>query len=69
MSEVKLNGPVYKVELTEHERGWGQKHWETKFFDNEYEAREYARQYNLKHNTADSAPDWYVVAEYAGKIV
>ena len=38
MSEVKLNG-LYKVTMTEYERGFGQRDMGTKFFDNEAEAK------------------------------
>ena len=31
---------AFKVELTEYERGWGQRHWDTWYFDNEEEARQ-----------------------------
>jgi hypothetical protein len=64
----KPNVVAYKVQLTEYERGWGQKPWDTLYFDNEAEARQYAIDYNLKHNNLDSAPDWYVRADYAGKV-
>ena len=37
-------------------------------FDNEAEARKWAVDYNLKHNNLDSAPDWYVRADYAGRV-
>ena len=59
---------AFKVQLTEYERGWGQKPWDTLYFDNEAEARQYAIDYNLKHNNLPSAPDWYVRAEYAGAV-
>lgn len=59
---------AWRVELTEHERGWGQKPWETVYFDNESEARQYAEDYNAKHNPPGPAPDWYVVARYAGPV-
>ncbi len=59
---------AYKVVLTEYERGWGQKHWDTSYFDNEEEAREAAIAYNKEHNTAASAPDWYVRADYEGPV-
>ena len=59
---------AFKVQLTEYERGWGQKPWDTWYFDNEAEARAAAIDYNRKHNTADSAPDWYVRADYAGPV-
>ena len=68
MSEVKLHSPLFRVELTEYERGWGSKPWDTKFFDNEEEAKQWARDYNKEHNTEDYAPDWYVRADYAGRV-
>jgi hypothetical protein len=64
----KPNVVAFKVELTEYERGWGQKPWDTVYFDNETEARQYAIDYNKKHNNLDSAPDWYVRADYAGRV-
>lgn len=64
----KPNVQAFKVVLTEYERGWGQKPWDELYFDNEQEARDYARDYNLKHNNLDSAPDWYVRADYAGPV-
>lgn len=69
MAEVKAPQALYKVELTEYERGWGSKPWEDKFFDNESEARKWADDYNNKHNTATEVPDWYVVARYVGRVV
>ncbi len=65
---TKPNVNSFKVQLTEYERGWGQKPWDTVYFDNEQEARSWAIDYNLKHNNLDSAPDWYVRADYAGKV-
>ena len=59
---------AFKVQLTEYERGWGQKPWDTLYFDNEAEARQYAIDYNLKNNNLASAPDWYVRADYAGPV-
>ena len=46
MAMVQKPTNVYRVELTEYERGWGSKHWETLYFDNEPEARKYAKDYN-----------------------
>lgn len=66
MSEIKI-GNAYRVDLIEHERGWGSKLDETKYFDNEQEAREYVRQYNAK-NDKPVVPDWYMCAEYRGKV-
>ncbi len=59
---------AFKVELTEYERGWGQKHWDTWYFDNEEEARQAAIDYNTKHNNLKEAPDWYVRADYVGAV-
>lgn len=59
---------AFRVELTEHELGWGSKLWDTLHFDNESEARQYAKDYNAKNNNAIRVPDWYVVAEYAGQV-
>ena len=68
MAEVKLNTPLYRVDIVEYERGWGSKIDETKYFDNKEEAERYAKAYNQKHNTSPTVPDWYMVAQYVGKI-
>ena len=69
MAQIKKpNIQAFRVELTEHERGWGSKPWDTWYFDNEPEAKQAAIDYNREHNTAASAPDWYVVAEYRGQV-
>lgn len=59
---------AFKVELTEYERGFGQKHWDTWYFDNEQEARQAAIAYNLENNNKDYVPDWYVRADYVGPV-
>ena len=59
---------LFKVEFTEYERGWGSKPWDTEYYDNEAEARQRAIDYNKKYNNLDSAPDWYVRADYAGQV-
>ena len=64
----KPNVVAFRVELTEFERGWGQKHFDTWYFDNEAEARQAAIDYNRKYNKLDSAPDWYVRADYVGPV-
>lgn len=56
---------TYRVDLIEYERGWGSKVDETLYFDNEAEAREYAKTFNAK-NTSKEVPDWYMIAEYRG---
>lgn len=68
MAKVTLDKALYKVVFTEYERGWGQRHWDTEYYDNEDEARKRARDYNLEHNNLDFVPDWYVRAEYAGMV-
>lgn len=61
-------GNLFKVVFTEYERGWGQKHRDTEYYDNEAEARQRAIDYNTEHNNLKAAPDWYVRAEYGGKV-
>jgi hypothetical protein len=68
MARVDFTQNVFKVSLTEYERGWGQKPWEDVYFDNAEEARKYAKDYNNEHNTATQAPDWYVIARYEGQV-
>jgi hypothetical protein len=67
MPRVELK-TAYRVDMIESERGWGQKLDESIYFDNEAEARQYAIDYNLKHNNLDYVPDWYIRAEYRGKV-
>lgn len=67
----RIEKPVvqaFRVELTEYERGWGCKPWDTWYFDNEAEARQAAIDYNNEHNNKDYVPDWYVRADYAGPV-
>ena len=45
MSEVKLNGSLFKVTMTEYERGYGQRPMGVKFFDNETEAKKFCEEY------------------------
>ena len=68
MAQVTLNKALFKVVLTEYDRFSGQKHWDTKYFDNEDEARQWAIDYNKKHNNLDYVPEWYVRADYEGHI-
>jgi hypothetical protein len=68
MPQVNKPTTVYKVVLTEYERGWGSKHWDTKYFDNAEEARKYALDYNIKNNSEKVTPDWYVRADYRGPV-
>ena len=66
MSEIKLP-TVYRVDIIESERGWGQKIDETKYFTTEQEAKMFCQEYN-KANDLDYVPDWYMVAQYCGKV-
>lgn len=66
MPEVKL-GTVYRVDIIESERGWGQKIDEVKYFDNEPEAKAFVEEYNAQ-NPDGPAPDWYMQAEYRGRV-
>lgn len=55
MAEVKLSG-VYKVEITEYERGWGQRTdpEDTKFFTTLEEAKAYAARWE-----EGGSPDYF----------
>ena len=68
MAKVTLQKGLYKVVFTEYDRFSGRKHWDTEYYDNEAEARQRAIDYNLKHNNLKEAPDWYVRADYAGRV-
>jgi len=59
---------LHKVEIIESEAGWGQKVDEVLYFATEAEARNYARNYNLRWNTADTVPDLYMAAHYVGTV-
>ena len=65
---AQITKPVgYRVDLIEYERGWGSKLEETRYFDNEAEARAYVKHFNSK-NTETTVPDWYMTAEYCGLV-
>ena len=65
---ARIDRPVgYRVDLVEYERGWGSKVDETIYFDNEAEAREYVEKFNAK-NTEKVVPDWYMIADYRGRV-
>lgn len=65
MAQINVTG--YRVDIVEHERGWGSKIVNTVYFDNEEEARQHVLMYNSS-NTSKEVPDWYMIAEYRGKI-
>ena len=58
---------AYRVDLVEHDRFLGSKLDESLYFDNEAEARKYCEDFNAR-NTATTVPDWYMVADYRGKL-
>jgi hypothetical protein len=66
MAEIKLNN-AYRVDIIESERGWGSKVDEVKYFDTEESALAFCKEYN-KDNPTDHVPDWYMVAQYQGKV-
>jgi hypothetical protein len=66
MAEIKLN-TVYRVDIIESERGWGSKIDEVKYFDTEQSAKDFCTEFN-KGNPPDHVPDWYMVAQYIGKV-
>ncbi len=45
MAEVKMKKPLFKVTMTEYEKGWGQRPMGEKFFDNEMEAKKFCEDY------------------------
>lgn len=67
MSQIE-KPKAYRVDIIESERGWGSKIDDTLYFDNEEEARQYAKAYNEKYNPPGPAPDWYMIAQYVGKV-
>ena len=63
MPEVKKPGPLYRVTVTEYERGWGQRPVDVRYFTTEAEAVACCENIN-KDNTEPVAPDWYMAARY-----
>ena len=65
---AQIDRPIaYQVDLVEHDRFLGSKIDETLYFDNEDQARFYAETFNAR-NTETTVPDWYMVAEYRGRL-
>ena len=52
---------MWYVMIEEYERGWGSRVDEVKPFNTKEEASKYKEDFNSQ-NTADVAPDWYMVA-------
>lgn len=67
MTETFTAKYVYRVEMMESERGWGQSYW-TVDFDSKGEAIRYINETN-RENTAESAPDYYIVATGYKKVI
>ena len=63
MTESKIMTHKIRVRYTEYERGWGSRPDGFKDFDTLQEAIHHMDEFNAK-NTAESVPDWYMVAEY-----
>lgn len=57
----------YKVIIIESERDYGQKIDEIKYFESEEIAKKFVNEFNSKNNLTKT-PDWYMYAEYKGKI-
>ena len=45
MAQVHNLGPLYKVTMTEYERGYGQREMGTRYFTTEEEAKQFCKQY------------------------
>ena len=60
--------PAWRVTIMEHEWGWGSRVDEVKYFPSEKEAKQFTETFNSQ-NTAVTAPDWYMVAVYDGRVV
>lgn len=58
MAQVHSPGPLYKVTMTEYERGYGQRSMGETFFTTEEEAKKFCEEY------FSGDPDCYYRAEY-----
>ena len=66
-----MNNNNHYVHIIEYERGWGSRIEDTIYFSDKESALEYVRKYNEKFNPplpVNAIPDWYMIAEYGGKI-
>lgn len=52
---------MWKVQIIESERGWGQRVDEIKEFKTLEEAKTFVTEFN-SHNNLDFPPDWYMFA-------
>lgn len=53
--------PVYKIEWTEYERGWGQRPDGTSYHKDLKSAEDYIKEYNLKYNSEPNVPECYSI--------
>jgi hypothetical protein len=67
MAPIHNYKPVWRINIIESERGWGQKINETLYFDTEEEALEYQKKYNSR-NTSLTTPEWYIYADSPVKL-
>lgn len=67
MARINAPGPIWRVDIIESERGWGQKLDESIYFDNEPEAAQFVKEYNARNNKP-TVPDWYMYAKNPIKV-
>lgn len=67
MPEIKLS-EAFRVDIIESEAGWGSKIDESKYFTTEFEAKQFVKEYNEKHNPPGPTPSWYMIAQYFGRV-
>lgn len=58
--EIKFATPVYRVTMTEYERGWGQRPMGERYFDCERDAIAFCKEYNKDPGD----PDCFFRASY-----
>lgn len=51
----------YRVNIIESERGWGQKEFDVKFFDDEQKANDFVDEFNK--DLPAGCPDYYICAQ------
>lgn len=57
---------VHVIACTEYERGWGSRNEGYMAFMSETAAKKFCSDYDAQHNTASTAPDWYMKWSYDG---
>ena len=63
---VKQLALVHVIQCTEYERGWGSRNEGYMAFMSETAAKKFCSDYDAQHNTASTAPDWYMKWSYDG---